>query len=174
MASHYQETQRIKAVDLIRSKNSVFYGSQGGRKFMTKNRDFVLMENLKNFFEPIRTEVVEYFEENKVSWWGGKNPTGHTLSSQIACVNHLYQIRNDKTAVLSILKNISSDFKDVLPIVTDQFNPAFIQFESVSDNDHLNEGSPNRGSNCTSVDALIYAVHKNGVNGNYKCRVFGK
>jgi len=41
---------------------------------------------------------------------------------------------------------------------------AFIQFESVSDNDNLNEGVPNRGSNCTSVDALIYAVHKDGSN----------
>ncbi len=164
MASNYQETQRAKVVDLIKSENPVFYGSQGGRKFMTKYRDFVLLDNLKNLFEPIRTEVVEYFKENKVSWWGGKKPTGHTLSSQIACVNYLYQIRNDKIAVLAILKNISSEFKDVLPIVTDKFKPAFIQFESVSNNDHLNEGVPNRGSNCTSVDALIYAVHKNGSN----------
>jgi hypothetical protein len=159
MASNYQESQRTKAVDLIKSKNPVFYGSHGGKKFMTKFRDFVLIEYFNNLFEPIRTDVVEYFKENKVSWWGGKNPTGHTLSSQIACVNHLFQIRKDKDAVLSILKNISSEFKDVLPIVTDKFNPAYIQFESVSDNDNLNEGVPNRGSNCTSVDALIYAVH---------------
>lgn len=164
MASKYQENQRAKVVDLIKSKNSVFYGSQGGRKFMTKYRDFVLLDNLKNLYEPIRSEVVDYFGKNKVSWWGGKEPTGHALSSQIACVNHLYQIRNDKSAVLSILKNISSEFKDVLPIDTDKFDPAFIQFESVSDNDHLNEGVPNRGSNCTSIDALIYAVHKNGSN----------
>ena len=104
MLSNYQETQRSKAIDLIKSKSPVFYGSRGGRKFMTKFRDFVLMENLNNLFEPIRNEVVEYFKENKVSWWGGSKPTGHTLSSQIACVNHLYQIRNDKDAVLSILK----------------------------------------------------------------------
>ena len=59
---------------------------------MTKFRDFVLIENMNNLFAPIRTEVVEYFKENKVSWWGGRKPTGHALSSQIACVNHLYQI----------------------------------------------------------------------------------
>ena len=164
MSSNYQELQRTKAIDLIKSKNPVFYGSHGGRKFMTKSRDFVLMENLNNLFAPIRTEVVEYFKENKVSWWGGRKPTGHALSSQIACVNHLYQIRNDKDAVLSILKNISYKFKDVLPITTDKYKPAFIQFESVSDNDNLNEGVPNRGSNCTSIDALIFAVHNDGSN----------
>lgn len=164
MASEYQETQRTKAINLIKAGSPVFYGSHAGEKFMGKPRDFVLIENLKNIFAPIRTDVVEYFKLNKISWWGGKNPTGHALSSQIACLNHLFQIRNDKDAVLSILKNISTDFKDVLPIFTDKFAPAFIQFESVSDNDNLNEGIPTRGSNCTSIDALIYAVHNDGSN----------
>jgi len=162
MTSNYRESQRTKSVDLINSNNPVFYGSRGGKKFMKKYRDFVLLENLNNLFAPIRTEVIEYFKENKISWWGGKYPTGHTLSSQVACVNHLFQTRYDKEAVLAILKNISSEFKDVLPIITDKFKPAFIQFESVSDRDHLKEGTPKRGNNCTSIDALIYAVHKNG------------
>lgn len=159
MASVYQELQRKKAINLIKSGNPIFYGSQAGKYFMGKPRDFVLIENLKNIFAPIRTEVVEYFKENKISWWGGKKPTGHTLSSQIACVNHLFLIRNDKDAVLSILRNISPDFTDVLSIITDDYKPAYIQFESVSDNDNLNEKATNRGSNCTSIDALIYAVH---------------
>ena len=38
----------------------------------------------------------------------------------------------------------------------------------MSDNDYLNEckegQKPTRGSNCTSIDALIYAKHKNGKN----------
>jgi hypothetical protein len=32
----------------------------------------------------------------------------------------------------------------------------------VSDHDYLNEGQSTRGSNCTSIDALIFAKHKNG------------
>lgn len=40
--------------------------------------------------------------------------------------------------------------------------PAFIAFEVVSDIDHLNEGMTNRGSNCTSIDAFIYARHSSG------------
>lgn len=164
MTSNYQETERIKSENLIKKGNPVFYGGKAGKLFMTKNRDFVLLDNIKNIFLPISSDVVEYFKNNSISWWGGNKPTGHVLSSQIACINHLFQIRNDKVAVLCILKNISKDFVEVLPISTDKYLQAFIQFESVSDKDYLNEGQPTRGNNCTSVDALIFAKHKNGSN----------
>jgi len=162
MASKYQENERAKAIDLIKSGNKVFYGAKAGKKFMTKERDFVLHDNLKNIFSPICNNVLNYFDKNAISWWGGRKPTGHVLSSQIACINHLFQIREDKNAVMTILKNVSSDFEDILQINTDRHLPAYIQFEAVSDNDYLNEGQPTRGNNCTSVDALIYAKHKNG------------
>jgi hypothetical protein len=162
MISNYQEIQRIKAVKLIQESNPVFYGAQAGRIFMSSKRGFVLMEQSKNLFEPIRNSTIEYFSQNNISWWGGKKPTGHVLSSQIACLNHLFQIRSDKDSVLSILKIISPDFIDVLQIDTDKAYPAFIQFEAVSDIDHLNEDGPTRGNNCTSIDALIFAVHKDG------------
>jgi hypothetical protein len=162
MASKYQETERTRAENLIKSGNPVFYGGKAGKYFMTKNRDFVLQENLKNLYAPICNDAIEYFKLNSISWWGGRRPTGHVLSSQIACVNHLFQIRVDKSAVLTILKNVSNDFVDVYQINTDKYLPAYIQFESVSDNDYLNEGQPNRGSNCTSIDALIFAKHKSG------------
>jgi len=162
MASKYQETERTKAENLIKSGSPVFYGGLAGKYFRTKNKDFVLQDNKKNIFAPIYNDVIEYFKNNSVSWWGGKNPTGHVLSSQIACLNHLFQIRNDKIAVLTILKNISTDFIDVFQIDTDKFLPAYIQFEAVSDYDYLNERQPTRGNNCTSIDALIYAKHKNG------------
>ncbi len=129
---------------------------------MTKDREFVLQDNLKNIYNPICKDVIEYFQNNNISWWRGKRPTGHVLSSQIACVNHLFQLRNDKTAVLRILKNVSDDFDEVFPIITDEHLPAYIQFEAVSDKDHLHEGQSSRGKNCTSVDALIYAKHKDG------------
>lgn len=164
MKSEYQEIQRTCAVKLIINRNPVFYGGVGGKLFMRSNRDFVLTDFNKNFFKEIVGEAIEYFSKNKVAWWGGKNPTGHVLSSQIACINHLYAIRNDKSAVLGLLKNISEDFLEVLEIKSDKYFSAFIQFESVSDNDYLNEGKSTRGSNCTSIDALIYAKHKDGTN----------
>jgi len=162
MISKFQETERTKAENLIKKGDPIFYGGKAGKYFMTKNRDFVLQENQKNIYSPISVETVDYFKNNSISWWGGSKPTGHVLSSQIACINHLFQIRNDKSAVMTILKNISDEFEDVFPIITDKYLPAFIQFESVSDKDYLNEGQPTRGNNCTSIDALIYAKHKDG------------
>lgn len=172
MNSKYQASERIKAENLIKSENPVFYGGKAGKYFMTKNRDFVLLDNLKNLYEPIRNEALNYFKWNKIAWWGGVSPTGHVLSSQIACLNHLFQIRSDKSAVLKILKNISNDFVDVFKISTDvkeniyenslEDTQGYIQFEAVSDKDYLNEGQTTRGNNCTSVDALIYAKHKDG------------
>lgn len=162
MASKYKEAERIREENLIKSGNPVFYGGKAGKYFMKKNRDFVLHENLKNLYALICNDAIKYFNLNSISWWGGSRPTGHVLSSQIACVNHLFQIRLDKSAVLTILKNVSNDFVDVFEINTDKYLPAYIQFEAVSDNDYLNEGKPTRGNNCTSVDALIYAKHKDG------------
>ncbi len=162
MKSEYQEKQRAKAVKLIAKKNEVFNGGVGGKYFMRSERDFVLTDYEKNFFQSIKNEAIEYFKHNGISWWGGKRPTGHTLSSQIACINHLFAIRKDKAAVLSLLSNISNDFVDVYEITTDKYNPAYIQFESVSDKDHLREEQSNRGSNCTSIDALIFGQHKDG------------
>lgn len=162
MPSKYQEAQRAMAVELIKSGSPVFYGDTGGGYYRNKRRDFVLRDSKKNLFAPIYDDVIQYFEKNGISWWGGKKPTGHVLSSQIACLNHLFQIRNDKSAVLTILENISTDFVDVYQIDTDKFLPAYIQFEAVSDYDYLNEGQSTRGSNCTSIDALIYAKHRNG------------
>ncbi|GAB5465060.1 MAG: hypothetical protein Kapaf2KO_04960 [Candidatus Kapaibacteriales bacterium] len=162
MNLNYKEEQKKRIVKLIQSKNPVFYGGVGGKFYRKDYRDFILTDFNKNLYKGINDEAIEYFLKNKISWWGGKNPTGHVLSSQIACVNHLYAIRYDKNSVLGLLKTLSGDFIDVLEIQTDNHLSAFIQFESVSDNDYLNEGKSTRGSNCTSIDALIYAKHKDG------------
>lgn len=162
MKADYLEAERIRHLQMIRDKNPVYYGAEGGGYFLGDKRDFVLTERYKNLYEPIREDAISYFRENNISWWGGAKPTGHVLSSQIACINHLFPIRNDKSSVLDLIKNISSDFVDVLEIETDALMKGYIQFEAVSQEDHLNEGLPTRGSNCTSVDALIYALHKDG------------
>lgn len=162
MASKYQENQRAKAISLIQSGNKVFDGAVGGKIYRTKNRDFILVDSLKNLYSPIRVDALRYFKSNGISWWGGFEPTGHVLSSQIACLNHLFLIRNDIQAVSALLRIINSDLIEPLIIETDRNLPSFIQFEAVSDMDHLNELNSTRGSNCTSIDALIYAKHKNG------------
>lgn len=158
---HFYETEKIRQTDLIR--NGFFGESEfGNGNFRGKNYPFVLQQKAAytNLYEPIRSEAISYFRENDIDWWAGNIPTGHLLSSQIACVNHLMPIRKDPEAVLALINGIRNQFKKVLPLPCDA-DESYIAFEAVSKTDHLKEDGPTRGSNCTSVDALIYAVDYN-------------
>ncbi len=157
MQFKYRERDRGK--DLINS--GFFDGDLGGGKFMGKEYAFVLKDGLLNLYVDIRDEVLEYFKQNKIVWWAGNYPTGHVSSSQIACLNHLFTIRHEKEAVLNLLRTVSDDFIDVFPIKENL--EGYIQFEAVGgDINLLNEGKNIRGRNCTSIDALIYAQHRDG------------
>lgn len=157
---NYKDKECERQQALIET-NGLFDGISGGGRFMGKERPFVLKDGSRNLYAPIRDQAIKYFRDNNIGWWGGSKPSGHVLSSQIACVNHLFAVRNDAEAVLSILNNIRNEFTEVLSIASDAA-PAYIAFEVVSDIYHLNEGSSTRGSNCTSIDAFIYARHKSG------------
>ena len=153
-----------------------FDGAKGGGIWHGHNGDkkypHILLEEdvQKNFYRPIRDEVVKYFHDNGIKWWGaakddGSRPSGHILSSQIACLNHLFCIRKDKEAVLALINGITgmpAHFKEILPIPSESEAGCYIAFEMVSSRDYLNEDGPTRGANCTSVDAFIYATDDNG------------
>ena len=151
-------SERNRHLKLI--ADSFFGNDNGNGYFKGKQYPFILRDGKNNLFEPIRDSAIQYFADNRISWWGGKKPSGHILSSQIACLNHLFSIRNNPKEVLDIINNVRNIFKIVLPLPCDKDN-AFIAFEAVSKDDYLNEGDPHRGTNCTSVDALILAVDKN-------------
>ena len=162
----YREIERKRAVALMEHSH-VFQKDHGGGTFGNIEYDFVLVDGKNNLFPEIQEDVIDYFSKNHIAWWRGDEPTGHVLSSQVACLNHLFYLRNDKDAVLRLLSSFSNDFVDVLEIETDKPPYGYIQFEAVSAKDNLNELVPpktilTRGTNCTSLDALIYAVHKNG------------
>ena len=153
-----------------------FDGAKGGGIWHGHNGDkkypHILLEEdvQKNFYRPIRDEVVKYFHDNGIKWWGaakddGSRPSGHILSSQIACLNHMFCIRKDKDAALALINGIEgmpAHFKEVLPIPSESEAGCYIAFEMVSSRDYLNEDGPTRGANCTSVDAFIYATDDNG------------
>ena len=120
--------------------------------------------------------VKDYFKANKIKWWScnldalkgqepdGLNITRHLVSSQIACINHLFFIKHDKEAVLSIIngiKDMPARFKNVMNIPCDNGTDNYIAFEVVASKDYLNEKELKRGEFCTSVDAFIYALDEN-------------
>jgi hypothetical protein len=171
MKMDYRENERLKSIELIKNTN-LFDGAKSGRIIKFKGKDYpkyeILLDGINNIYEPIRNDVLEYFIKNKISFWHAprtseppNKPTGHTLSSQVCCINHLFPIRHDYDAVLSIAKYLCPGIKKIFHIPTDKYLPGYIQFESVSDKDYLNELQTTRGSKCTSIDALIYGEHIN-------------
>ena len=85
-----RERQRKISIELLDS----IFKDPGNGIFLGKERDFALSDPVINLWAGIRYDCIDYFKRNNVSWWNGSNdePTGHLLSSQVACVNHLYFI----------------------------------------------------------------------------------
>ena len=162
---NYKQSQYLRQINVLASHPELFDYDKGNGYFRNKKYPFVLAKGINNLFEPIRDKdkVLQYFKVNGISWWGGYKPSGHMLSSQMACLNHLFFIREDDNAVLELINNIRPGlhFTKVLPLTLDK-DQKYIAFEAVSKYDHMNEDGPTRGANCTSIDALIAAVSDNG------------
>lgn len=158
---NFRKIQAGKALHLM-AEGEIFNHDQGNGKFLGRNYPFALQRGENNIYAPILDAVKKYFSENRISWWGGRTITTHPLSSQAACLNHLFPLRGDKEAVFSLANTIDPDIIDVLPIEIDKGKYGFIAFEVTSSKDHLNEGVVSRGNNCTSLDALLLAKYRNG------------
>lgn len=127
----------------------------------------------KNLYRGIRTKAIEYFREYNITWWQCLNepnsPTGHMVSSQINCINHLFAFRDDPIAIKIILQKATNlSIEKILQSPIDK--DGYIAFEFVYHNKSLlknNSGKyyekyETRGANCTSIDALVYVQLVNG------------
>ena len=152
---NYKEKQRQKAAKicntLIKDPGQGFFGTQ--------TYDFVLSDPSKNLWGGIRADAIDYFNKNNIKWWKGKGvlPTGHLLSSQVACVNHLYFLRQRQDAATEILKAIEPSI-----ISSEIVDTGFVEFEFIGEKQYLKERAFSRGVNCTSVDAAM--IGKNDKN----------
>lgn len=159
----YVERQRkIQVKKLLYTHSSLFNEDKGGGDFYkSKKRIYILKDGINNLFYPIQESVLNYFSCNNIQWWGDneKYPSGHLLSSQIHCINHLYSIRKDKTALIAILLKAGIQVDNLLH---PEGEDSFIQLEATSqDPDLINEKSNTRGKYCTSIDALLLAKYQN-------------
>jgi len=151
----YREQERRRVINIRES----LFKDPGNGVFFGKKRDFVLSEPALNLWEGIREDAQQYFKRNKIPWWeGNKNdPTGHLLSSQVACLNHLYYLRQRKDLATAILAGIDSEITNAL-IVDD----GYVEFEFIGTNKYLSEKSWTKGANCTSIDAAMIGKNKKG------------
>lgn len=126
---------------------------------------------INNLHGSIKESAEKYFLRNNISWWkineeDGKAPSSHCLSSQIHCLNHLFAIRNDQTAVLNMIRGAipNINFEAVLKVPIDTADTqGYIAFEFTYNNiSLLSETHNSRGENCTSIDAVIYALDTSG------------
>ncbi|MBN2073614.1 MAG: hypothetical protein JW770_06695 [Actinobacteria bacterium] len=151
----HREKQREKAIEI---RDSLFR-DPGSGKFFGKKRDFVLSDPGLNLWEGIREDVLLYFKKNKIPWWLGEEegPTGHLLSSQIACVNHLYYLRQRKDLATAVLSGVDSRIVEALLV-----DDGYVEFEFIGCKDYLGEKSWERGANCTSIDAAMIGRYGKG------------
>ena len=168
-APTYKEVQGARQVMLLQTLPH-FTDVNGGGKWKAGIQNISLPyiiekgKEITNLYPTIRKEAIEYFQQNGIDWWKSKEgPTGHMLSSQISCVNHLFPLmKKDASATLiSILNSIQSKlcFKRILANPLDQPHcNGNICFEFVWKNRTLiGEKYEKRGAMCTSIDAVIYA-----------------
>jgi len=152
---------RDQEKERIITKRDEIFRDPGGGTFKKKMYPFVLNNAQLNLWGGIREDAFRYFKENQIVWWGGEKSgvTGHLLSSQAACLNHLYPIRQRKAMATSILKEIHDDIVDA-EVVDD----GYVEFEVVGKDNYLGEKSHSRGANATSIDAVMVGKKEDGKN----------
>lgn len=188
METKYQKEQREKQWNLLKeqhTQNEIFNNAKGNGIWWNKDEKkwetypWILQhqDSLCNLYEGIRENALKYFEQNDISWWRQNEdryfPTGHLLSSQNHCLNHLITIQRNEEAVKKIINTLCPTINKVLPSPIDKnieikdgkvhrFN-SYITFEFTCENKTLlKESGEKRGEKCTSVDALVYAEDNYG------------
>jgi hypothetical protein len=171
----YAEKQKERAIKL----RDGLFGDPGGGVFHIKDRRSgeiiafnlpVVLSNYKlNLWEHIRDDAVDYFSKYDIDWHKDignepqEGPEGHLLSSNIACINHLFLLRQSPDLAALVLRNIDNRITNA-EIVDD----GYIEFEKMGgkDDNPLKEKSPQRkrGSKSTSVDALMVGKKHDGKN----------
>lgn len=155
----YLEEQRRKAIGL---RDKIFK-DPGGGIYKNIGREFVLTENHLNLLAGIREDAIHYFTENKIPFWDkGASPTGHLLSSQIACLNHLFFMRQREDIATEILRAVDSNVKSALRLNNGNDKDGFVDFEVIGKDNYLGEKCHTRGANSTSIDAVMLAEMNNG------------
>lgn len=144
----YREEQRQRAIQI----RDALFKDPGTGLFFGKQRDFVLKDTSLNLWAGIRDDAKHYFSTNRIPWWKGtgSDPTGHLLSSQVACLNHLYFLRQRKDVATTVLKRIDPSIQEAMPVDT-----GYVEFEYIGTRQYLKERAFTRGANCTSVDAVM-------------------
>lgn len=123
---------------------------------------------IENLFPSLRGPggALEFFANRGIKWWtssrsgdrrlGGEfvGPTRNLASSQICCVNFLLPLADVGGGLLEFARQLDQDVKELEVLEDAQGNRSLVEFEWSGWKETL-EGAGSRGSNATSVDALL-------------------
>ncbi|MHA2024144.1 MAG: PGN_0703 family putative restriction endonuclease [Candidatus Thorarchaeota archaeon] len=155
---NYREAERQRMIDI---REDVF--RDPGEGVYRDSKPEVLKNASLNLWEGIREDAFNYFEKYQISWWAGgvgKRVTGHLLSSQVACLNHLYFLRQRKDVATAILRNICPEIIEAVVV-----DDGLVEFEVIGSQNFLGERSHStRGAFGTSIDAVMVGKKQDGMN----------
>jgi len=156
----YLEDQRQKAIQ----HRDLIFKDPGGGIFRNLEREFVLSNPALNIWAGVREDAIAYFKRHDIPFWDNVNggPTGHILSSQIACINHLYFLRQRQDVATAILQNVDNKVRCALLLDNGDGDSGYVDFEVIGKENYLKEKSHSRGANSTSVDAVMLAEMQEG------------
>ena len=129
-----------------------------------KQRPFCLPadHSHENLFEPIRSEILEYFTKHRIVWHAGASPghpSNHLCGSQVFAANLLGPFLRAPKALTTLLRPALPDIESVLPI---ESPGQFLAFEWIPPVDLLKEArstgafrNRKRGIGCTSIDFTL-------------------
>ena len=79
------------------------------------------------------------------------------LSSQVACVNHLYYLRQRNDIATAVLNQVDNEITAAVIV-----NDGYVEFEFIGEKQYLKEKSWTKGANCTSIDAVMIGQNSVG------------
>ncbi|WP_036262406.1 hypothetical protein [Mesorhizobium sp. WSM2561] len=113
---------------------------------------------LSNLNPQIRDVTARYFSDNAVAW---HQHAAHGLSSQACCLNFLMPLAMRPEMLARLVQQaVGGDLPEMLEVEKGPDGESwFVGFEWIGRRDYLNEwprtGSPKRGANVTSADAML-------------------
>ena len=121
-APTYKELQGAQQIKVLQTLPQ-FKGIKGGGTWKAGLQNIKLPyiiedgQEVMNLYPSIREAAIEYFRKNGIGWWKSHDainvPTGHMLSSQISCVNHLFPFMKEEEtpALLLVLNSIQHKYQ---------------------------------------------------------------
>ncbi|PAQ12101.1 PGN_0703 family putative restriction endonuclease [Mesorhizobium temperatum] len=154
------DPRELHFVEQERARQSAFFHATLPDECGFEGCDYRLApaNRLSNLNPEIRDVAARYFSDNAIAW---HQHAAHGLSSQVCCLNFLMPLATRPEMLARLVQQaVGGDLPEMLEVEKGPDGESwFVGFEWIGRMDYLNEwprtGSPKRGANVTSADAIL-------------------